>query len=338
MKPPRTILVVATCAALIGASFLLLRRLDSPTPVPIAPRQAVNTPAADLSKNIAVLKDPDKETAYRRYLAQNASSRDKDVQEEVASARFHLGFLEAKRHDFQGARATFQEASLRYKGTGQLNPDFGGFKDGSEYQAAVCLVAEGKPAEARAEFREFLRNEPLSPLAKAAYRRLVRLNGGKSLASDEKLLDRDLRAQQAQAAIDVVSCGPKCVDYILPLLGKESPGVKKLVKLCQTTKDGASIEGLKAALKHFRIDSYGVLLNARDYLKTPCPAIMLQVGHFTVLKAIHDGYATVYDPFMPPDASITNIALPKAGDPSFTAELLVLRRPDTSDFGPQTVH
>lgn len=336
MKTSKPFILVAASLLAVSSAVLLLNRLDKPLRIPLAPRHRIAAPNDDVTKTVAKLKDPDKERAYRNFVATHGSSRDKQVQEQVASARFNLGYLEAKRHDFRGARATFQEASLKYRGTGRLSPAFGGYKDGSDYQAAVCLVAEHKTEEAKEEFRSFLRKEPLSPLAKAAYRRLVRLNGGKSLPADEQLLQKALDKQQARAAVDVVSCGPNCVDYVLPLLGKSSPGVEKLVKFCETGKEGASIAGLRAALKHFGLDSYGVLLNARDYLMVPTPAIMLQVGHFTVLKEMHDGYATIYDPFMPPDARITNIGLPKANDSHFSAELLVFKRPDTSNFGSQT--
>ena len=73
-----------------------------------------------------------------------------------------------------------------------MRADFGGVPDQAAYQAAVCLVGDGKPKEAEAEFVRFLRERPLSPLCHAAYGRLKRLLRG----SFESALESQLGAER----------------------------------------------------------------------------------------------------------------------------------------------
>ena len=337
---PVTAVVLAT-ASIAAIALLVIRQASLPTTIPkgqdpVATAAASKQPQQSPLKNGGKgLSDSEKEIEYKAFVASHDADSDKKVQEQVASARYNLGFLAGKRRDFEAAKTVFKEASLRYRGTGAMDPNFGGMKDGSEYQAAVCLVAEGKKEKAKQAFKAFMNQEPLSPLAKAAYRRLVALNDGHSIPEYEKLLQHDLSQQQKKGAIDLASCGARCLDFILPLLGKQSPGFDALLKLTGTTDKGASLESMRKALKTLGLESYGVAYNRKDFANAPTPAIILRYEHFMVLKEIHPDYAVLYDPSQGPTSAPYNQRLPALNDPSFQAEMLVFKKPNLAVMGAQ---
>ena len=320
-------------AAAIAAGFGVFIYLDRPYS-PRIPKQVDKVPAkpdpvAVVRKQLdgmAAARPAEAEKGYRSFIASHAASPDPKVQEEVGLARVRVGYLQARRRDFGGARETFLQTSASYKGTGQMSGDFGGVKDGAEYQAAVCLVAEGKKDEARQAFLDFLRKEPHSPLVNAAYRRLVRLNGGKSLAGDEKLLQQDLTAQQNQERLEVAMCGPRVLERLLPLVGKPRVGYQEIAKLCGTTDKGTTLEALREGLKHYGLSGYGAVVNRRDFALLPTPAIMSQDNHFVLILAIKPDYMEVFDP-LHADKDSEVIQLPAPDDAEFKAMVLTLSPP-----------
>lgn len=106
--------------------------------------------------------------AYKAIIAQNERSKDKKAQDEVAAARMRLGYVLAKSDGYAKAREVFLAAAKSYKGTGAVDPEWGRLDDQAAYQAAVCLVGEGKKDEARNEFRQILKDRPLSPVVFAS--------------------------------------------------------------------------------------------------------------------------------------------------------------------------
>jgi hypothetical protein len=187
------------------------------------------------------------------------------------------------------------------------------------------LVAEGKRTEAREAFIHFLQSEPLSPLAKAAYKRLLLLNGGQTTAEYDRLIQRAYDAQQKDSAQAVVSCGPRVVQYVLSALHKADPGLDAITKACKTDKEGTTLANLQSAFKSFGVKSYGVQLDRDDLVKAPTPAILLVENHYLVLKEIHPDYAVIYDPQQDDPDSEKNIRIPR--DKSFGATLLVFSVP-----------
>lgn len=327
-RPVRAVLMLGGLAAVAIVGLVCihpgarLRKTVKPTANIAHPESAPELRALeDLS-----LKDRAKAVrGYDDFIASHKASASPQVQDQVGVARMREAYLLADQKHFEDARKTFVSAAKEYKGTGAQGA-FGGLKDGAEYQAAVCLMAEGKNDEARSALVAFLNSEPLSPLARAAYRRLVRLNGGKSRPEDEALLSKAVALQEKKAAADMVSCGPKALGIFLRILNGPTsmyvraeapppvsrnsanrsardprpetldPSMETLTKLAGTDNNGTSMEGMREALKHFGIKSYGVVLDKEDFLKVQLPAIMFRDGHYTVVTKVAADSFTYIDP------------------------------------------
>jgi hypothetical protein len=229
--------------------------------------------------------------------------------------------LSANKKDWKAARAGFQIAAREYKGSGAMSSDFGGVPDQAAYQAAVCLVPQGKTKEAEAEFVKFLRDWPESPLTSAAYKRLLLLNGGKPKPEWEALLQRDISAEDAKVKFETSVCGPKALAYVLPLVkpGVQHPDYKALAKICGTKESGTSILSMRSALGSLGVRSYAYRLNRADLSKTKLPAILLDRDHYVVLLEVGDRQAKVYDSRF---ESQRNMPLPAADDPDFSIDAI----------------
>ena len=197
-----------------------------------------------------------------------------------------------------------------------------------------CLAGEGKKDEARRGFEAYLRDRPLSPLAKAAYRRLLRLNGGESTPAWDRLLQADLAAQEKRVRFETSVCGPKCLARIL---GNPSPGgppvagnggkahdYRELARLCGTTDSGTTLEGMRKGLRALGHESWAARLDREDLASAKLPAVLLQGDHYVVLERIAGDDATVWDPRF---ASATRWKLPPADDPDFSVTALLLAKP-----------
>jgi hypothetical protein len=256
------------------------------------------------------------------YIATHARDTDPNVQDRVAASRMHLAFSQAneswkapknqakKKAAYEAARVTFLAAANGPKGTGAMDPNYGTVTDQAAYQAAVCLAAENKPEAAKAEFIAFLRNRKLSPLCKACYRRLGRLNGGKPNTADDALMQAATDAQDKETKFELSVCGPKAIEALLggrasspahlanlpTSLIAQPPNYKTIAKLCGTTNNGTTIEGMRKGLRSLGIMSYGVQLNAADFTKLKTPAILLCVGHYFLITKIAKGRFELYDP------------------------------------------
>lgn len=306
----------------IGASaaVLLLRTRNTPQI-----RQAKHVTADALPGDRYYASDRSLAKAkYSEFVKSNEKSPDAKIQDQVGQARMKIAYLASKENDFKGARSTFKEAETKYKGEGKMNADFGGIQDGAAYQAAVCLVAEGKKAEATDEFRKFLKNYPLSPLVHAVRQRLVRLNGAIS-REDDRLVQNAISAQEKRVLLETAMCGPKCAVKLLELLGKKAPGYKDLAKLCGTTENGTTMEGLRNGLAACGLRTYGFSLNRKDFAKMPLPAILFSNQHYVLVTALEDHVATVFDPALD---KIDRVPLAPLDTPEFSATVLLTSIPE----------
>lgn len=234
--------------------------------------------------------------AYTAFISKNERNPDPKVQDEVANARLKIGYVLAKAHDYSKAHDALKTAEKEYRGTGQINPDFGGLKDQAAYQAAVCLMADGKKADADAAFHQFIKEYQTSPLVHAAYRRLVMLNGGKTTNELDQLLANAVAAQQKQSAFEMSTCGPKAIEHLVSLLHLQPKTYEEIAKRCGTTDKGTTLEGMQMGLKSLGIDSYAYELTRGDFNAAPLPAIWLIGEHFVVLERFEKGIPIVYDP------------------------------------------
>jgi hypothetical protein len=272
------------------------------------------------------------------YVAAHNNDKNPVVQDKVGEAEMHLAFSAAnkswtapkdaavKTKSFEEARTSFL-AAAKTKGEGNADPNYGTIQEQAAYQAAVCLVAENKPDQATKEFEQFMRDRPLSPLCKACYDRLNRING-KHTDEADGLYQSDLKAQEKRVRFEVSVCGPKAIEALLPLVGKPKKSYVELAKLCGTTDGGTSIAGMRRALKSLGLESFGVELNAPDFAQVQTPALLLKNNHYLVLKSIKNGKAEIYDPTTK-KTTLSN--LPKNDDAEFTATVLTLTVPRLGD-------
>lgn len=262
----------------------------------------------------------------QQFVEKNAASKDAKVQTEVTRARLTLAYYAAAKKDFAHARVAFKEAETAHKGTDAMNPDYGTLSDQAAYQAIVCLDADGKKSEAAAEYRKFIETRGESPLVHACFRRLERLNGGKSLPEDEQRLQTSISAQEARIRFETSVCGPKCLEKLLKLTGKPAKDYKSLAKLCKTTDSGTTMEGLREGAAKAGIKLYGVELNSLDIRKLKQPAIWFVGDHYVLLIATDGDKARVYDPRFRSESVIVMAA---KDDANFRAVLLSPELPDS---------
>lgn len=252
------------------------------------------------------------------FVAKHAADKSPEVQDRVGAARIRLGYSLARTEGYAKARTAFLATSETHKGTGAQSAAFGGVADQAAYQAAACLVGEGKKAEATKEFERFLKERPLSPLTVAAYRRLSRLNNGESKPEWDRLMQSDISRQEAYIRFETSVCGPKCLEH---LTGKD---YKDLAKLCGTTENGTTVQGMRRGLKALGKESWAVKLNRADLAKAALPAILLEGDHYVIVQKIEGDKATLWDPRF---SSSRPWKLP-SDDPDFTATLLLLSKPE----------
>jgi len=258
------------------------------------------------------------------FLQKSAKSPDPEVQDRVGRARIQLAYLDVRKKNFAAARATLKTAAKEYKGKGIMSADFGGIPDQAKYQAICCLVAEGKKEEARKEFLQFLRDEPLSPLVNATYQRLVRLNDGQDDAEARKLLESALAQQQRHIRLETSSCGPKAIAYMLPLLGKPERDYRDIAKLCGTGEQGTTLDGMRKGLAALGVEVCGLQVNRRDVVGLKTPFLLLKEDHYLVAVGVNDKTIQLFDPR---DRTLRTTPLPPSDDAKFLATVLATQVP-----------
>lgn len=299
---------VATCLVSIGLLTAVHRPLDPVIRKAFPPRTVVKPL-------------PTSGQALKSLVQENRSNPDKEIQDRVGAARIRLGYLAAEKKDWPAARATFQLAVREYRGTGRMADDFGGVPDQAAYQAIVCLVPQGKTAQAEREFVQFMKDWPMSPLTHAAFKRLVRLNGGKPKPEWEALLQKDQTAEEDRARMDIAACGPLTIQYLLGLLGRPSRSYEEIAKLCGTKVTGTSVLGMRRGLKSLGIDSFAYKLNRQDLAHAPLPAIVLWGAHYVTAKRLEGNTLTIFDTVGGEERTID---LPSVDDPDYSITVILL--------------
>lgn len=235
-------------------------------------------------------------TKYQSFVIANHESPDPDVQDQVAVARLRLGYVAAKEENFEEAREVLLEAADEYGGHG-YSSEFGTLPDQAKYQAAVCLIADGKEAEAEQAFEHFIKENGKSPLAHAAFRRLVRLNNGKAKPEHEELIQAAVSEREAYIRRQQALCGPKAVLEIIKRHKMPIVELDELAKQCSMDDDkGTTITGMIAGLKANGLVGTGLKLAYRDLEGLPLPAIWLENRHYLVILEEVGQVLTVYDP------------------------------------------
>jgi hypothetical protein len=307
----------------ISVAGIYLSSRNKPTLKP-----SPEAPLLDANRKYAS-KPTEAKTEYNAYITANDNNPDPAVQDHVGDARMHLAYLQAKDNNFDTARSTFIQAKTRYKGTGRMSADFGGIPDQAAYQAAVCLVAEHKNSEAKAEFLKIMKDRPLSPVVRACYNRLLRLNGGKTTDDWDNLLQHDQTAQEAFAKREMAMCGPKVLAYLLKqglihATDGKTKGYEELAKLCGTTNGGTSIEGLRKGLRTLGIESYAMEVNREDFGRLQTPFILLERDHYAPVLQLYRDYFVYYDTVYGENRT----PLPLLDDTSFRATVITFQMPD----------
>ena len=237
---------------------------------------------------------------YAQFVGENAASADPEVRDQVGAARLRIGFLAAKQGDFALARQTFLEASEAHKDSQANSPEFGGLSDQAAYQAAVCLVAEGRKEQATQEFLAFMRERPLSPLVHACAMRIQRLDEPAAVKQAESLLQQATTKQEERIRFESSVCGPKAIAYLLDrnLVRTKSapPGYEAIAKLCGTTDQGTTMAGMTKGLQALGFEAFGAQLNRRDLSRIALPAILLDGDHYMVLLEVDSTHLLVFDP------------------------------------------
>ncbi|MGV3615283.1 MAG: cysteine peptidase family C39 domain-containing protein [Fimbriimonas sp.] len=264
--------------------------------------------------------------SLRKFVRENAPKKDPKVQDQVGRARLTLAYDSAKKGDFKAARAAFRQTAKEYKGTGGMRADFGGIPDQAHYQAAVCLVADGKPKEAEAEFLKLIKERPLSPLVHAAHGRLKRLNGGEAKREWDDALQTAVAKQEKHIRFETSVCGPKAIARMLPLLGKTGRDYKELARLCGTTDRGTTLEGMRKGLRACGVETYGLEVNRQDISGLTAPFLVLEGDHYVLVTKLEPFRATVYDPRF---GSERKWDLPPLDDDQFSATVLTTTLPSS---------
>lgn len=307
--------MVGGVALLAGVAFLAMR---NPKNQPMAAKPDPIRLERQVSDRLYASEPAKAEVGYREFIERHEESPSPKVQDEVAAARLRVGYLAARENDFAKARTTFLEAEEKYKGEGSMGADFGGLKDQAAYQAAVCLMAEKKTDEALRAFQAFIRDYPLSPLTHAAHRRLEML-APEEQAQHDALLQTAVTAQEKHIRFETSVCGPKVISHVLESLGRPQKDYKEIAKLCGTTDDGTTLEGMRKGIKALGLESFGYELNREDFLRLKAPAILLQGDHYVALVSFTADYAIVYDPVR---GGETKLPLPKPGQTDFSIPVL----------------
>lgn len=304
------------------AIFAAYRLTDRPTTRPNVGR--LHAP----EKSVIATNKP---SELRSVIEKNKASKDPKVQDLVSGAKLRLAYHAAKQGDFAQARQQFLETAKTYRGTGVMGADYGGLSDQAAYQAAVCLVAEKRFKEAEAEFIQFMKSRPESPLVHACFKRLVRLNGGEPKPEYEALLQSAVTSQEKKIAFESSVCGPKTIEYLLktyPELGQRvgrTPDYKELAKLCGTTSDGTTVEGMRKGLEQLGLEVFAYKLNRQDLTGAKLPAILLEGDHYVALLQLTPQAMRVYDPRT---RQIRDIKIPPLDNPDFFVNLLLFTNPE----------
>lgn len=251
--------------------------------------------------------------AYENLVEQYDKSARPDVQEQVTAVKLRIGYLEAKQGNYAAARKTFLKAAQTFAGDEERSSIFGNLPDQAAYQAAVCLMAEGKTDLAAEELLRFIKERPRSPLVHAAYKRLLKLKCGDDLAEIDSATQAAVRMQEERMRLETAVCGPKVIEYIANQLGRGKAHYQDIAKYAGTTEQGTTLNGMLTALRKLGFEPSAYKLIAGDLRKLPTPAILLEADHYVAVERVSESSLHVYDPRY---RSRSKLSLPSTGEPA----------------------
>lgn len=285
------------------------------------------------------------ERAALEIVRSSANSSSDQERTEVAKARYILAFSAARQKNMRLARDRFdilkrEAAKLPDKGmqTSSLSAPSPTLEQEGAYQHAVCTAALGDKKAAEAEYMQFIRDYPESPLLNGAAKRIEMLHGGHLPAAAEAIWTEASRiAQTREAAKDkelrrgMSSCGPECLAEILRRQGVKSD-MRTLAEEMKTTDRGTSLLALAKAAKKHGLSAKGVALTWRGLTKQPLPLIALVYpGHYVIVDDITPAKVTVWYPYANGIGKpATRRVSRKAWESSWCGAALVLRPQSTS--------
>ncbi len=281
------------------------------------PSQALKV--AEITPPTVASTDPDSARVLHDFVKAHGKDLRPTVQDAVGQAEIRLGYVAAHEKNFVQARTAFLSAKTR-TGTGVMDANFGGVSDQAAYQAAVCLVGQENKTQQAHEFRQFIKDRPLSPLCRACWVRLHRM--GVDTPADNQLFQTAIAKQEAHIRFETSVCGPKAIAEILTLLGRPGQDYKALARVCGTTDTGTTIEGIRRGLQSVGLASFAYRLNRSDFSKVSLPAVYLSQDHYLVVTQFVATGMVAYDSRY---GTRSTIKLPDLSDPDFTANVIVLK-------------
>ncbi len=313
--------------AVIGGLFLTTRpkHVEAHVSRAFVPRLIDNTPKPSKANDDYVAHPKVAKQELQSFIHQYETKPNPKIQDQVGAARLKIGFLAAHDKNWSQARQAFQEAANQTKGSGESGA-FGTINEQGTYQAIVTLEASGKVDEAKMQYRQFIKQRPLSALCMACYRRLVRLNGGKTTDELTRLIESATKQQDANTRFESAVCGPKTLAYLCEIgairAGSSPSDYKSIAKSCGTTDSGTTVQGMIKGLKVLGVNASAYRVNRQDLEKIQTPAIILIGDHFVTLLEVKSDSMRVYDTVVSGERAIK---IPDFSNPDFFVNTILLR-------------
>ena len=234
---------------------------------------------------------------------------------EAAFARQILAYSAARNHDLKTAQAQFatlqvEAARLPDKGVQTTNP--GDPKPTLEaealYEHAVCTAALGDKAAAEAEYIDFMKRFPDSPLLSGAMQRLGRMHGGNLPPAAKAAWQHAEQVAVAKGFQDLRSrsfCGPKCLAELLRREGKPA-NVRTLADECKTSLSGTTMASLASIAQRHGFQAKGVALTQEGLAEQKLPVVaFVSPGHYVLVDSVTSQQVAIWDPGLDKDAPTT---------------------------------
>jgi len=242
----------------------------------------------------------DAEAAALRVVEGARDSKDPKKRTEAARARYVLAFSAARRKELALARERFallraEASKLPGKGKQEERPGIPTptLEEEGAFQHAVCTAALGDKKAAEAEYMQFMRDHPESPLMSGVMQRLERLHSGHLPPEAEAAWERAMRVAEARRKArqrEQSLCGPECLAELLRRQG-EKADVHALAREMKTDENGTSLKALADAARKHGFAAKGLALTQKGLLRQPVPLIaLIEPGHYVIVdKASPDG-------------------------------------------------
>lgn len=235
----------------------------------------------------------------------SSNSKSPKKQKEAARAQYILAFSAARQKDMALARDRFavlkeKAAKLPDKGKqgnmpGVVSPTL---EEDAAYQHAICTAALGNKKAAEAEYIQFMRDYPESPLIDASLSRIEKLRDGHLPPQAEavwnnarKIAQVREKAKQKEQSL----CGPECLAELLRRQGIKAD-VYKLAKEMKTNEDGTSLKALADTAEKHGFSAKGLQLTQHGLVKQPLPLVaLIAPGHYVLVEKVTPKEVTIWD-------------------------------------------